>query len=67
MQIIIDRARCIGSGDCVVAAPSLFDQGDDGVAVVVSLPDTAELADLAREAIENCPSGALAAEAEVPR
>jgi ferredoxin len=45
---------------CVVSAPAVFDQDDDGlVLLLVEDPDGAD-ADGARAAVTLCPSGALA-------
>ncbi len=33
MHIDIDTDRCIGSGQCVLAAPDVFTQGGDGMGV----------------------------------
>jgi len=44
VKITADRDVCIGSGNCVVTAPRVFDQDD---------------ADAVRDAVAHCPSGAL--------
>ncbi|MET9290666.1 ferredoxin [Streptomyces sp. NPDC003077] len=31
MRITIDRERCIGSGQCVMTAPGVFTQDDEGL------------------------------------
>ena len=56
MRIAADRDVCIGAGMCVVAAPALFDQDDEGIVVVLAgdAPDVE-----VRQAIELCPSGTL--------
>jgi ferredoxin len=28
MRVVVDRARCVGSGSCVEIAPAVFDQDD---------------------------------------
>jgi ferredoxin len=59
MRINADRDVCIGSGNCVFAAPELFDQGADGlVALLEPIPD-ASVEQTARDAVARCPSGAL--------
>ncbi|MFF0087030.1 ferredoxin [Streptomyces canus] len=30
MRIDVDADRCVGAGQCVMAAPKVFDQNDDG-------------------------------------
>ena len=54
---IIDRQACMGSGNCLYWAPDVFDLDDDGVAVVIGeVPDGD---DRARQAADNCPTGAI--------
>ena len=57
ISIEVDRDLCIGSGDCVDAAPEVFALDDDGKAIVLD-PDGAtpdEVVDAAR----NCPVTAI--------
>jgi len=63
MRIVANRERCISAGMCVMNAPELFEQdpGDGRVLVVVEAVPP-EAAAEAREAVESCPSGALALE-----
>jgi ferredoxin len=57
-RVQVDREVCIGAGLCVLTAPEVFDQGDDGLVVMLT-PYPAEPADAVREAVRRCPSGAL--------
>ncbi|ORB67800.1 ferredoxin [Mycolicibacterium tusciae] len=59
MKVAADRDLCISAGNCVMSAPAVFDQDDDGIVVVLvdEIPDD-EL-DHAREAVKLCPSEAL--------
>ncbi len=58
IEINIDRDTCFGSGECVLAAPTVFELDDSGIARVRS--DAAALgAEEARRIADNCPSGAL--------
>jgi ferredoxin len=52
---------CIGSGNCVLTAPRVFDQDDDEGLVVVLTTSEVDPADAAavRDAVAHCPSGAL--------
>lgn len=53
----IDRARCMGSGNCAYWAPATFDVGDDGIAVLVGDPSADEAR--VRVAVEECPTKAI--------
>ncbi len=57
IRVHAERDICIGAGMCVLGADAVFDQDDDGIVVVLDErpPDVAA----AREAVANCPSGAL--------
>lgn len=57
MKIIVDRDKCIGGGQCVVAAPEVFDQDDDGLVLVLDaqFPDRAATTMAARL----CPARAI--------
>ena len=57
VAIEVDRALCIGSGDCVDTAPDVFQLDDEDKAVVVD-PDGAEV-DTVLEAAGNCPVTAI--------
>ena len=57
IEITVDRALCIGSGDCVDTAPDVFQLDDEDKAVVVN-PDGASVDDVI-EAARNCPVSAI--------
>ena len=57
IQIDVDRALCIGSGDCVDTAPDVFQLDDEDKAVVVD-PDGAPT-DEVIDAAGNCPVTAI--------
>jgi ferredoxin len=59
MKIAADRDMCIGAGLCVVTAPAVFDQDDDGIVVMETEEPGGSDADAVREAVSLCPSGAL--------
>ncbi|MGY0055365.1 ferredoxin [Streptomyces sp. LZ34] len=61
MRINADTERCVGAGQCVLAAPALFDQDDDGTVMVLAEP-APPTKDAAREAAHLCPSGAITLE-----
>jgi ferredoxin len=60
MKIVADREICVGAGICVLTDPELFDQDpEDGRVLILNERPGSERADVARQAIELCPSGAL--------
>ncbi|MCC3779184.1 ferredoxin [Streptomyces sp. UNOB3_S3] len=58
MRVTADNERCIGAGQCVLTAPAVFDQDDDGLVTVLA-PDGAGLTDAVRRAGDLCPSRAI--------
>ncbi|MFG3373658.1 MULTISPECIES: ferredoxin [Streptomyces] len=55
------RDRCAGAGQCVLAAPAVFDQDEqDGLVRVLDENPPASQSDAVRKALRACPSGALA-------
>ena len=57
ISIEVDRALCIGSGDCVDTAPDVFQLDEDDKATVVD-PDGAPMDEIL-EAAQNCPVTAI--------
>jgi ferredoxin len=57
IEVTVDRALCIGSGDCVDTAPNVFQLDEEDKAVVVD-PDGASV-DEVLEAASNCPVSAI--------
>lgn len=60
MNITIDESKCCAAGQCVLAAPEIFDQrDDDGIVVLLDAnPGEAEH-DNARTAASLCPAAAI--------
>lgn len=59
-RITVDRDRCSGHGVCLIHAPDIFDQDDDGLSHV--LEDAPIDLEAARRAQENCPERAITME-----
>jgi ferredoxin len=59
---VVDRDRCIGSGNCSFYAPNTFDLDDELKSVVVD-PAGDDPADV-RAAVEGCPVIAIRVEAD---
>jgi ferredoxin len=57
VEVTVDRALCIGSGDCVDTAPDVFQLDSEDKAIVVD-PDGASVDDVI-EAARNCPVSAI--------
>lgn len=60
MKVIVDMDICTAHGDCVTAAPEIFDLGEEDEVVTVINPEPGEdLRVKAEEAAENCPVSAI--------
>jgi len=60
MKLLLDFAACEGHGECVVAAPELFDLDEDGYKAIVLNDEPGEsLRARAVEAVKLCPVAAL--------
>ncbi|SCF34291.1 Ferredoxin [Micromonospora purpureochromogenes] len=60
MRVEVDRETCVGSGNCVYFAPTVFDQDDrDGLVVVLVESPEPALRAATRTAALNCPVGAI--------
>ncbi|MFE3742787.1 ferredoxin [Streptomyces sp. NPDC059134] len=63
IRVAINTERCIGAAMCVLHAPAVFTQNDDGVAAL--LPDhgdaveSEEAVEAVREAVATCPVQAI--------
>lgn len=59
MKIVADRDVCIGSGNCVLSDPGVFDQDDDGVVELLTAEPDSGHDEAVSIAVRRCPSGAL--------
>ena len=60
MKVFIDQGKCVASGQCVLAAPDVFDQREeDGIVVLLAENPPEDLADAVREAAALCPALAI--------
>jgi ferredoxin len=61
VELRIDREACQGHALCVMAAPELFDIGDDGIAFLLPGADAAgdDQLGAAQRAALNCPEDAI--------
>ena len=57
MKVEVDRDRCVASGQCVLAAPAVFDQGeDDGMVILLTAEPPPDQEGGVREAAFLCPA-----------
>jgi len=60
MKVTVDQEKCCAGGNCVMLAPSVFDQRDeDGVVVLLTGTPPADLHDAVREAADVCPAACI--------
>lgn len=59
MKIEIDLTKCSGMGLCEVAAPAIFEVGEDGQAHFIAEPVSDDDVAAVEEAVRNCPTMAL--------
>ncbi|MCU1686955.1 MAG: ferredoxin [Amycolatopsis sp.] len=60
MEITIDVDKCCAAGQCVLAAPDVFDQrDDDGVVILLDSNPAEALHQAARDAAAVCPAMAI--------
>lgn len=60
VRVLVDRDRCIGAGQCVLAEPRVFQQSDeDGMVQLHTDRPAAETAAAVRTAVALCPARAL--------
>lgn len=59
VKVNLDRDRCYGLGQCVLTAPDVFDQDDDGIARLLVERPRPEQHDEVRQAALACPRQAI--------
>lgn len=62
MRVMIDKDKCIASGQCVLASPEAFAQDEDGLVVILQERPSAELHDSVRAAVRACPAAVISTE-----
>ncbi|OLM29843.1 Ferredoxin [Pseudonocardia sp. Ae717_Ps2] len=62
MRVIVDKELCIGAGQCVVTAPDVFDQDDDGIVDLLTDSPAEGDRDAVKEAEHVCPARVISVE-----
>ncbi|MEU2833548.1 ferredoxin [Streptomyces lavendulae] len=56
MRITVDTDRCVGAGQCVLSAPGVFDQDEDGMVLVLDSRPAPGEHDAVWQAGDLCPA-----------
>nr|WP_296770965.1 ferredoxin [Rhodococcus sp. (in: high G+C Gram-positive bacteria)] len=60
MKVLLEQDKCVGSGQCVLAAEAVFDQRDhDGIAVLVDENPPDDQRENVQHAADVCPALAI--------
>lgn len=60
VKVIIDEMKCVAAGQCVAAAPDVFDQRDeDGIVFLLAQNPPEDEAENVRQAAAVCPAMAI--------
>lgn len=59
MKVELEADKCVASGQCVLAAMDVFDQDDEGIAILLEERPAPEHLDDVKEAVAVCPAAAI--------
>ncbi|MCX5521893.1 ferredoxin [Streptomyces bobili] len=59
MKVELEADKCVASGQCVLAAMDVFDQDDDGIAILLEEQVGDGRLDDVKEAVALCPAAAI--------
>ncbi|QYX76705.1 MULTISPECIES: ferredoxin [Streptomyces] len=59
MKVELEADKCVASGQCVLAAMDVFDQDDDGIAILLEEQVGEDRLDDVKEAVAVCPAAAI--------
>ncbi|WP_338687671.1 ferredoxin [Streptomyces acidiscabies] len=59
MRITADRERCVGAAQCVLAAPGVFDQDEEGLVAPLTVEPGEGDQRVVRLAVGLCPASAI--------
>jgi ferredoxin len=61
MKVTVEADKCVASGQCVLLAPGVFDQDDDGIIVLLTDTPADDDRQLVRDAVRVCPAAVITA------
>jgi ferredoxin len=64
MKVSVSADRCIGAGECLFAAPDVFDQDDDATVVLLQAHPPEELRRDVLIAARRCPAQVIAVDGD---
>ncbi|MFC9650335.1 MULTISPECIES: ferredoxin [unclassified Streptomyces] len=59
MRVHTETEKCVAAGVCVLAAPEVFDQDDDGLVVVLDDSPSSEQREVVLDAAARCPAAVI--------
>ncbi|WAJ43446.1 ferredoxin [Mycobacterium sp. Aquia_216] len=59
MKVAVDTTKCSGIGLCEVAAPTVFEIGDDGQSRAINPEPSEDERAAVEQAVSECPTSAL--------
>lgn len=59
MRVEVEQHKCVASGQCVLAAPDVFDQDDEGIVEMLTDRPGADRYEDVKEAAALCPAAAI--------
>ena len=63
LKVRVDLEKCIGAGHCVLRAPLIFDQREDGIVILLDDSPPPDQHAAAHKAADLCPAQAITIEA----
>ena len=60
MEISVDRESCVGAGQCVLSAPAVFDQDEDGLVTLTNPHPGVDQDRAVHNAARLCPARVIA-------
>ncbi|WP_213576555.1 ferredoxin [Rhodococcus sp. USK13] len=59
MLVSVELEKCTACGACVLEAPEVFDQDDEGIVVVLTKTPSKDLRESVEDAADACPSAVI--------